>query len=302
MLLEIKNFNKNFKDKEVLKNLSFTFTSGESMALLGRNGAGKTTLFRCIMKIIEQDSGEILIDGKPINRNKIKIGYLPEERGLYMKKTVYEQMFYFGRLKGLSKDKCNSVIDILLDKLEIQQYKNKKLDKLSKGNQQKVQLAISVMDNPDIIIFDEPFSGLDPVSSKLLKNLINEFASNNKLVIFSSHEMGYTEEFCENIAILHNGFIKLTGNLKEIKNSYTKSKIKVQLKNKENYELILKDEKFNEICEYIKVENEHLIFKLFNEEDVTTLQKLLIESNFFTEEFKVLTPSLEEIFIETVGE
>ncbi len=302
MDLEIKNLNKHFKDKHVLKDLNFSFKSGESMALLGRNGAGKTTLFRSMLNIIEHDSGEILLDGKPIDRKKIKIGYLPEERGLYMKRTVYEQLMYFGALKGLDKNTCNKMIDFLLEKLEVTQYKNSKLDTLSKGNQQKIQLAVSVINNPDIIIFDEPFSGLDPVSSKLLKNLISDFAKNGKLVIFSSHEMSYTEEFCENIAILHNGVIKLTGNLEEIKNSYHKKKVKVSLKNKENYDIILQDTEFLNLSVSIDKINNYLIFNLKEENNVIELQKILIEKGYFTEEFLVIKPSLEDIFIETVGE
>ncbi len=302
MKLEISNLNKSFKDNHVLKDLTFSFNSGESLALLGRNGAGKTTLFRCILKIIEQDTGKILLDGNEIDRSKISIGYLPEERGLYMKKTVYEQMKYFGKLHGLSKNACDKTIDYLLEKLEATQYKNKKLDTLSKGNQQKIQLAISLISNPDVIILDEPFSGLDPVSSMILKNLIKDFANNNKLVIFSSHEMSYTEEFCQNIAILHNGVIKLTGNLDEIKESYPKNNVKVSLTNKDNYVLIKENPSFTEICTNINFDDTYITFNLVDETKVSELQKLLVTSNYFTEQFTIVKPTLEEIFIETVGE
>ncbi len=301
MRLEVRNLQKNFGEKEVLKGINFSCESGESIALLGRNGAGKTTLFRCILNIFQEDSGEILIDGEKIDRKKITFGYLPEERGLYLDRTVYDQMMYFGRLKGLDKATCEYQIDDLLHRLDASEYKNSKLDSLSKGNKQKIQLAIAVINNPDIVIFDEPFSGLDPVSSKLLKQLIEDFAHEGKIVIFSSHEMGYTEEFCEKIAILHKGEINTFGNLKEIKASYPRTKIKVLLQNKNNYPIIQESVDYNDICKYIDYDSEYLYFELLNESYVATLQTKLVESSFLVDEFFVIRPSLEEIFVEKVG-
>ncbi len=301
MKLEVRNLQKSFGEKEVLKGISFSCESGESIALLGRNGAGKTTLFRCILNIFQEDSGEILIDGEKINRKKLTFGYLPEERGLYLDRTVHEQMMYFGRLRGLSKATCEKQIDDLLQRLDAFEYKNSKLDSLSKGNKQKIQLAIAVINNPDIVIFDEPFSGLDPVSSKLLKKLIEDFANDGKIVIFSSHEMGYTEEFCEKIAILHNGAINTFGNLKEIKASYPRTKIKVLLNDKNNYQIIKNSAEYNELSRNIDFDNDYIYFELRDENYVGLLQTMLVESKFLVDEFVVVRPSLEEIFVEKVG-
>lgn len=302
MKLELRDLYKNFGEKEVLQGVSFSCESGESIALLGRNGAGKTTLFRCILGIFNQDQGEILIDNKPINRKKVKFGYLPEERGLYLDRTVFSQMLYFGKLKGLDKQECLRQIDLLLERLDAKEYKNAKLNSLSKGNKQKIQLAIAVIDNPDIIIFDEPFSGLDPVSSSLLKKLIEDFAKDGKIIIFSSHEMAYTEEFCRKIAILHNGLIDTFGNLKDIKNTYPRTNVRVILHNRENYKGIMNNLEFKNLCNYIKAEKDYLFFQLKNEDQVNTLQTLLVKNNFLVDEFVVVKPSLEEIFVEKVGE
>lgn len=300
MKLEIKNLCKSFEKKEVLKDICFTCNSGESIALLGRNGAGKTTLFRCILNIFKHDTGEILIDGEKINRNNITFGYLPEERGLYLDRTIYTQMQYFGKLRGLSKKECDERIDYLLKFLDAYEYKNVKLDSLSKGNKQKIQLAIAVINDPDIVIFDEPFSGLDPVSSQLLKNLIESIANDNKIVIFSSHEMSYTEDFCENIAILHNGKISTTGKLQDIKNSYPNTHIKVLLNDKALYESLSKNIDYLELCNEISFDNEYIHFYLKNEENISKLQNLFA-NNIIYNEFIVVKPSLEEIFIEKVG-
>ncbi len=301
MRLEVANLCKNFGEKEVLKGISFTCESGESVALIGRNGAGKTTLFRCILNIFKEDSGEILLNGEKLNKKDVTLGYLPEERGLYLDRTVYEQMMYFGKLKGLDKRTCEKRIDDLLNRLDASEYKNSKLDSLSKGNKQKIQLAVAVINNPDIVIFDEPFSGLDPVSSRLLKKLIEDFVGEGKIVIFSSHEMSYAEEFCQKIAILHNGVINTYGNLSEIKNSYPRTNIKVLLNNKDNYKVILNSTEYKNIANEIKAEKDYLHIVLRSEEKVSTLQKMLVESEFLVDEFIVVKPNLEEIFVEKVG-
>ncbi len=301
MLLEVKNLYKNFGDKEVLKGLNFSCEGGQSIALLGRNGAGKTTLFRTLLNIFKYSSGEILIDGKPIDYKKIKFGYLPEERGLYLDKTVYTQMMYFAKLKGITKNDAEVAIDKLLEKLDATEYKHSKLDTLSKGNKQKIQLAISVIDNPDIVIFDEPFSGLDPVSSMLLKDLIQDFTKSGKIVIFSSHEMSYTEDFCKNIAILNNGIIEITGTLKDIKNSYPRTTIKVLFQDINSNMTILKEKDFLEICNSVLEKKDYIYFELKEEQNISQLQTLLKDKNLLIDEFIVVKPSLEDIFIEKVG-
>ncbi|MFV0518942.1 MAG: ABC transporter ATP-binding protein [Lachnospirales bacterium] len=301
MKFEIKNVSKSFGDKKVLEDLNFHCESGQAIALLGKNGAGKTTLFRCILDIYKEDNGEFLLDGENLRKKKIKIGYLPEERGLYLKRKVYDQLLYFAKLKGLNKNTADKMIDLLLERLDITIYKNEVLDNLSKGNKQKVQLAVSVIDNPDIVIFDEPFSGLDPVSSMSLKNLILDFVKNGKIVIFSSHEMGYVEEFCKDIAILNNGKIETFGKLEDIKNSYPSNKVKISFKESNNLENIVTDEDLKSLCSDIKKDEDEFIFILKEENLVNELQKALFNKEYYYNRFEVIRPTLEEIFVMKVG-
>lgn len=217
MRLQTENLTKSFGDKLVLKGVSFSVESGRALGLLGRNGAGKTTTIRVIMQVFSPDSGTVLLDGAPLNTDKVKIGYLPEERGLYPKKPIFEQLIYFGKLGGLSKTQAKENAERLLRRLEMSEYRDRRLDTLSKGNQQKIQLVATLITDPDIVILDEPFSGLDPVNAMLLKDLVREMIADGKLVLFSSHQMHYIEEFCSDIAILNDGKIVLSGDIHEIK-------------------------------------------------------------------------------------
>lgn len=217
MILEIRNINKSFSGKHILKDVSFSVESGKAMGFLGRNGAGKTTTIRILMEVFRQDSGEIYLDGKPFNRKSVRIGYLPEERGMYQKISIIDQLIYFAVLKGMNKKEAVKAANYYLKKLELETYANKKLETLSKGNQQKVQIIQAVIDDPDIVIFDEPFSGLDPVNSMILKDLIREFIAKGRIVVFSSHQMSYVEEFCDDVAFIKKGEIVLSGNLNKIK-------------------------------------------------------------------------------------
>ena len=227
MLLEIKSLNKFYGKNHVLKDVSFTASSERTLGLLGRNGHGKTTTMKILMGIIYADSGEVFLDGAPLKKSSVKLGYLPEERGLYAKVVILEQMIYFGKLRGMStRDAKKSATDIL-EKLGMTEYIKKRADSLSKGNQQKIQLGIALLNDPDIIVLDEPFSGLDPVNSKILQNLITENSAKQKLIIFSSHQMAQVEEFCQDVCIINRGEVKLHGNLHEIKNTYPKDKIRV---------------------------------------------------------------------------
>ena len=241
MKLEVKNLRKSFSGNEVLHGISFSVESGKALGLLGRNGAGKTTTIRILMNVFNGDSGEILIDGNPFKPINHQIGYLPEERGLYPKKKVSEQILYLASLRGISKKEAKENLKKWLKRLGIDEYENRKLDTLSKGNQQKVQLAQTLVCNPEIIILDEPFSGLDPVNSQILKDVVNELIADNKLVIFSSHQMSYVEEFCEDIAIINKGNITLSGNLKDIKKEFGKNRL---ILSANNYSL----KELNDIC------------------------------------------------------
>lgn len=181
--------------------------------MLGRNGAGKTTTIRILMNVFPANSGEILIDGKAIVIDKTGIGYLPEERGLYPKKKIIDQLTYFAQLKGMGYKNAVGAIDYWLERLGMMEYRNKRLDTLSKGNQQKIQLITALAHNPDIVILDEPFSGLDPVNAMLLKDVVKEEIVKGKIVLFSSHQMNYIEEFCDSIAILNDGKVAISGDL-----------------------------------------------------------------------------------------
>lgn len=289
MKLELKNINKSFTNKHVLKGISFSAESGKAFGLLGRNGAGKTTTIRILMNVFPADSGEVLIDSQPIDYNKIRLGYLPEERGLYAKKPIIEQLVYFARLNGLSKADAVLSCDKWLHRLDMIEYRSKRLDTLSKGNQQKIQLITALSHNPHIVILDEPFSGLDPVNAMLLKDVVKEEIAKGKIVLFSSHQMNYIEEFCDSIAIVNGGEIAITGELDDIKRSYPRNKLIIS--STEN-EKILAENSNARLLESGEIE-----IKLDSENDKPLVMKNLSE-RYDIDEIKVLTPSLNDIFVE----
>lgn len=291
MKLELKNITKSFGTKKVLKYINFEVESGVSLGILGRNGAGKTTTIRILMDVFPQDEGTILVNGKEINRNELKFGYLPEERGLYPKKKVMEQLIYFTMLKGISNKDAIKSINYWLERLSMSEYKNKKLETLSKGNQQKIQLIAAIAHNPDIIVLDEPFSGLDPVNSKILKDVVKEEIKSGKIVLFSSHQMNYIEEFCDNILIINNGKVVLYGNLKEIKHNYVRDKLLVSSKDSNK---ILNDNKVNK---NIEVLNDYLLIKLDDCNSKKSVMSYLTKT-YEIDEIKVYEPSLNDIFVE----
>ncbi len=297
MQINVNNICKSFGDKKVLEGISLSCESGKALGLLGRNGAGKTTTIRIIMGVFPSDSGEILLDGKPINRKKVKIGYLPEERGLYPKKLVMEQLVYLAELRGLKASEAKISAKALLEKLEMTEYENKKLDTLSKGNQQKIQLIATLTCDPDIVILDEPFSGLDPVNAMLLKDTVKELIANGKVVIFSSHQMNYVEEFCNDIAILNKGKIVKAGNIKEIKKSYDRNKIVVsgtEIEKIKHYA----ENNLKSIVANTQINKDMLLVELLNANMKNNLMTKLAEENFDIDKFYVYEPSLNDIFVE----
>ena len=293
MILELKNIDKSFGEKEVLKGVSFTAEGGKAFGLLGRNGAGKTTSIRILMNVFPANSGEVLIDGKPIDYNKIGIGYLPEERGLYPKKLIIDQLVYFAELKGMSAKDAVKAVDYWLGRLGMSEYRNKKLDTLSKGNQQKIQLVTALAHNPDIVILDEPFSGLDPVNAMLLKDVVKEQIAKGKIVLFSSHQMSYIEEFCDSIAIINAGKVAISGDLHEIKRTYPRDKIVVSTQASEK---IMAD--LGDIC--TEREDGTLLIQLASPDEKQSMMKRLVES-YDIDEVKVFEPSLNDIFVEYAG-
>lgn len=302
MILEIKDIYKSFSDKQVLHGVSFPIHQGKALGFLGRNGAGKTTAIRILMGLFPADRGEILLDGKAFKPHKHSIGYLPEERGMYPKQKVLEQLIYFGNLRGLSKNQAKESTLYWLEKLGVMEYKDKKLETLSKGNQQKVQIAQTLLGDPDIIVLDEPFSGLDPVNSQILKDIISELIKEQKLVIFSSHQMSYVEDFCEEIALIDQGEIVLTGNLDEIKREYGKNRMTLSSLDLEALELksLLKDKLTN--INVVEVKKDYLIIELLGSYNKKELLSDLINLEIDIREFTVYEPSLTDIFVETVGD
>ena len=294
MVLELRNIEKSFGEKQVLTGVSFKAEGGKAFGLLGRNGAGKTTSIRILMDVFPANSGEVLIDGQPIDYNKIGIGYLPEERGLYPKKIIIDQLTYFAELKGMSRKEAVKSIDYWLQRLGMTEYRNKKLETLSKGNQQKIQLITALAHDPDIIILDEPFSGLDPVNAMLLKDVVKEQIAKGKIVLFSSHQMSYIEEFCDSIAILNNGVVVLHGDLHDIKRDYPRDRLVVKT---ETPEAIIAD--FGSSCTVM--DNGDLMIRLAALSKKKATMTRLVE-NYDIDEVKVYEPSLNDIFVEYAGD
>lgn len=294
MILELKNIDKSFGEKEVLKGVSFSAESGRAFGLLGRNGAGKTTTIRILMNVFPANNGDVLIDGKPIDYHKIGFGYLPEERGLYPKKRIIDQLVYLAELKDMNHKSAVKSVDYWLERLGMSEYRNKRLDTLSKGNQQKIQLITALAHNPQIIILDEPFSGLDPVNAMLLKDVVKEQIEQGKIVLFSSHQMSYIEEFCDSIAIINTGRVVLCGDLRDIKRNYIRDRLVVSTADPQKIQ-----DDFGTSC--TTNNNGSLMIQLESPAEKQAVMKRLIE-NYDIDEVKVFEPSLNDIFVEYAGQ
>ncbi len=290
MQLQLNNIAKYFGEKPVLNGISLHVDAGRAFGLLGRNGAGKTTTIRILMNVFPPTSGNVTLDGNPIDYAKTKFGYLPEERGLYPKKTIVEQLTYFAMLKGMDKAAAVASVDKWLARLDMSAYRDKRLDTLSKGNQQKIQLITALTHDPDVVILDEPFSGLDPVNAMLLKDVVRETINKGKIVLFSSHQMNYIEEFCDDIAILADGKIVLQGDLNQIKRSYPRNKLVVRTQQTEQ---LLQSESCTRIADDTV---------LVAADDVTETMRRLTQT-YALDEIRVFEPSLNDIFVQyTNGE
>lgn len=304
MKLEIKNITKSFGEKEILKGISFSAESGKALGLLGRNGAGKTTTIRILMDVFHANSGEILLDGKSFEPHKVQIGYLPEERGLYPKRVILEQMVYLARLRGVGKTKAIENSRKWLEKLGVIQYEKSLLETLSKGNQQKVQLASTLVCDPEIVILDEPFSGLDPVNSQILQEVVKELIADGKIVIFSSHQMSYVEEFCEDVVIINQGEVILNGNLQQIKKEFGRNQLVVSDVKRAQADMEkLLHEKLSEYVEVTGKTKEDVIVKLSAGVSRNQfLQRLVSMEDIELEHYETYKPSLNDIFVAKVGE
>ena len=294
-MLKLENVTKYYGDFLAVDNLSFEVKEGEIFGLLGVNGAGKTTTFRMIMGLLEPTEGKITLNGKKIDYSVTdEIGFLTEERSLLLKLTVKEQVLFYGTLKGMKEKDILKRLDYLLEKFGVSEYKNKKIKELSKGNQQKIQFITAIINEPKLLILDEPFSGLDPFNVELFKNEIVEMSKKGSMIIFSSHRMEHVELFCKKICIIMKGKTVLSGELNKIKKSYGKKNIfikgdvtKEELENiKGVYEVVEHADELE-----VKIENEYIcneVFKKFKNKNIT---KFVLEE-----------PSLNEIFVAKVGE
>lgn len=295
-MLKVSHIKKYYDNFLAVDDLSFEVKPGEIFGLLGVNGAGKTTTFRMIIGLLEPSSGKITLDGKPIDYSVTdKIGFLTEERSLLTKLTVLEQAIYYGVLKGMKEEDIERRLDELLEKFKIADYKNKKIKELSKGNQQKVQFIMAIINNPKLLILDEPFSGLDPFNVELFKDEIKEMASKGSMIIFSSHRMEHVELFCKKLIVLKNGKSVLEGDLKEIKHKFRKKNIIISGE--------VDTEEIKKIKGVISVNKNNLDYevKIADESVVDLVFKVVSKGKNITK-FLVEEPSLNEIFIEKVGE
>lgn len=296
MGLKLEMVSKRFVGKQAVDNISFEVDKPGVFGLLGTNGAGKTTTIRMLLGIIKKDTGEITWNGKPVERKTVNFGYLPEERGVYPKTKIYDQLMYFAELKGMNKSDADTEIKRWAKVLKVEEYLPMPAEKLSKGNQQKIQFMTSIIHNPELIVLDEPFSGLDPVNTEILKNVIIDLVKQGKYIIMSSHQMASIEEFCTDILILNKGKTVLKGNLKEIKNTYKANRLEISTdKNIDEY---IKE--FNMIIEFSK-NNEYSI-KIDSEEKAHELLEKLVSEKVSINKFEIKKPTLNDIFIEKVGE
>ena len=296
MGLIVKNVNKSFGTKKVVNNINFEIKKPSVYGLLGTNGAGKTTTLRMILGILKKDSGEITWNGKEVQRKHVNFGYLPEERGIYPKTKIQDQLMYFAKLKGMKKQIAEEQMNYWAKRLEVEQYLQMTPEKLSKGNQQKIQFIIAILHNPELLVLDEPFSGLDPVNTELLKNVILELIKKGTYIIMSSHQMHSIEEFASDVLILDKGKTVLQGNLKEIKEQYPANKLLLNVN--ENVDELIK--KLG--IEIYNSKNNEYVLNISGEEEGYKLFDLLAQKNIKVQKFEIMKPSLHNIFIEKVGE
>ncbi len=295
MGLNVENVHKSYSGKKVVDDISFSLEKPGVFGLLGSNGAGKTTTIRMILGILDNDSGKITWNGKKVRRENVNFGYLPEERGIYPKTKLFDQLMYFATLKGMKTSEAKKAIEYWCKKLNIYEYIDKPAEQLSKGNQQKVQLIISIIHNPELLILDEPFSGLDPVNTQIIKGVIEELIQKGTYIILSSHQMSVVEEYCRDIIILNRGKTILKGNLSDIKRSYGKNNLLIE--SYEDLSTIIPSD-----AEIIDKKVNSYEIKLRNEEMSQDILRKIVESNIKISKFEIKEPSLHQIFINEVGE
>lgn len=294
MELKLIDIDKSYGKNHVLKGISFNVESGRPLAFLGRNGAGKSTTIKILMGVISKDGGKITLNGEDFSAKNFKIGYLPEERGMYQKVKILEQLVYFAKLKGYDPHAAKKSALELLDRVGLEEYANKKLEVLSKGNQQKVQIAQSLIGDPEIIIMDEPFSGLDPINSNLLRDLILERAGKDKLMFFSSHQMGYVDEICDDLAILNGGRVVVNGSIDGLKRKIAGNNVYIDLLNVDNIG-VARD--LNEKGFATSIKDEKIIVDL-TDKNQAELLNAINEMGLKIDNYGIFKPTLSDIFVE----
>lgn len=295
MTLIIDNVTKRFGNFTAVDQLNLTIPKHEIYGFLGGNGAGKTTTFRMILGLLNKTEGDITWNGETIDYDKSdSIGYLPEERGLYPKLTVKNQITYLARLRGVSKQDILPELEKWLDRFKVPEYMNKKVEELSKGNQQKIQFISAVIHKPELVILDEPFSGLDPINVEMLKEAVLDLKKEGTTIVFSSHQMDHVEELCENLCILLKGKPVVEGSLREIKRSFGKKNLLIHadfpLEFLEGFPGVVKYRRLNNGCD-LQIENETVSQEIF----------AALQNRGFIRKFELEEPSLNDIFIEKVG-
>lgn len=293
-MLQLKNIYKTYGELTAVSDLSLSIQKGEVLGLLGHNGAGKSTTIKMILGILDCDAGEILWDDKKIKSSSVKMGYLPEERGLYEKTKVYDQLYYFGKLENMKKEDIIDSMDYWLARLGITQYKHKTVQELSKGNKQKIQLIAAIIHDPELIILDEPFSGLDPINANVFADVIKELIEKKKTIILSSHRMEQLDMFCKNILIMKKGNTIVSGDLDEIKKGYGVHSVEIKCEKEIESFLEKQEYTYEKTHDYylVSVENETHAFELFEK---------LKKENHHVRHFVMREPNLHEIFVEVMG-
>jgi ABC-2 type transport system ATP-binding protein len=296
LILDVQHISKSFQDKLALQDVSLSLEKNKIYGLLGPNGAGKTTLIRNITQIFFPDKGQLFFNGEKLaEKHQNQMGYMPEERGLYKKMKVGEQLLYFARLRNFSKSEATQKIDFWLNKLDIQNWREKTIEELSKGMQQKVQFVATVLHEPSLLILDEPFSGLDPINAEIIKHEIFELQQKGTTIIFSTHRMENVEEICEDIFLINNGKIILEGNVQNIKQHYKKHIIKVET----NSTFVVNDF-ITAQTNIVEQHNNFILFKLKENQTTNDILKILLQNNVEISSITEILPTINEIFIQTV--
>lgn len=294
--LKVKNLSKSFGNIKAVDDVSFTIPEGSVFGLIGRNGAGKTTTIRMIMNIYLPDSGEVILRGNKTGSDfKQQVGYLPEERGLYKKMKVLETLLFFAELKGKTGKEIEKRAEMYLKKFQIYDRRLSKIEDLSKGNQQKVQFIATILHDPDFLILDEPFSGLDPVNTEILKDIILDLKAKGKIIILSTHLMDFAERLCDNIVLIHEGKVILSGILKEIKSDFGKKNVVISSGDDLNF---IKNLSF---VDSYNDKGTDKVIQLKDANDSGLLLKTLVDNNTRVSRYIAGEISLHEIFVSLVG-